>query len=72
MSDRQPPARRWVSVPEFAEHIGVSPSHAYVMVHTHPQVRKVARRFGRRWQVCLAAWLEYERQMTAELLEAAS
>jgi hypothetical protein len=42
------------------------------MVRSHPQVKKVARRFGRRWQVCLAAWQEMERRMTDDLIEDAS
>lgn len=50
--------RRWVTVPEFAEYLGVSSVHAYRLVARDPEVKKVSRRFGRRVLVCLHAWKE--------------
>lgn len=40
--------RRWISVPEFGEYLGISTSQAWRMVGTDPDVRRVTTRVGRR------------------------
>lgn len=57
--------RRWVSVREFADYLGVSVDHAYKLVEADPEVKRVSRRFGRRVLVCLWAWKQLEAQMAA-------
>lgn len=58
--------RRWVTVPEFAAYLGVSPDHAYRLVVHDPDVKRVSRRFGRRVLVCLYA---FQRGLEAEMSE---
>lgn len=53
MSDEE---RRWVTVAEFAQYLGVSRDHAYRLVARDPKVQIVSRRFGRSVRVCLWAW----------------
>lgn len=58
--------RRWVSVQEFADYLGVSADHAYRLVRSDPDVKRISRRFGRRVLVCLWAWREGEERRMAE------
>lgn len=60
------PERRWVTVPEFAAYLGISPDHAYRMVARDPEVKRISRRFGRRVLVCIWAWREGEERRMAE------
>lgn len=58
--------RRWITVPEFAEYLGVSTDHAYRLVARDPEVKRVSRRFGRRVLVCVWAWREGEERRMME------
>lgn len=58
--------RRWVTVPEFADYLGVSAVHAYRLVARDPEVKRVSRRFGRRVLVCLYAFQQGEETRMAE------
>lgn len=48
--------RRWVSVQEFADYLGISVDHAYRMIASDPTLKRVTRRLGRRVLVCIWAW----------------
>ena len=58
--------RRWVSVAEFGNYLGISREQAYKMTATDPAVKRVTRRFGGRVLVCLYAWQQGEERRMAE------
>lgn len=58
--------RRWVSVAEFADYLGVSKEHAYKLAASDPDVKRVTKKLGRRVIVCLWAWRQGEERRMAE------
>ena len=63
MSDAAP---RWVTVPQFAAYLNLSEQTVYRLTRRDPAVKRVTRRFGRRVQICLAAWREGEERRMSE------
>lgn len=58
--------RRWVSVREFADYLGVSDDVVYRLAHNDPDVQRVTRKLGGRLMVCLAAWKDGVESRMAE------
>ena len=57
---------RWVDVATFATYLGLSEQTVYRLTRRDPAVQRVTRRFGRRVQICLAAWREGEERRMSE------